>query len=573
MEIIQFKEANCKGCYKCIRNCDLKAIKFSNEQARILDGECVLCGKCTLVCPQNAKVIKSDLPEAKQIITDGQKVYASVAPSYVSAFPGISFSQLSAALKKLGFTHVEETAVGASMVSEEYEKLLKKHEMKNIITTCCPTINLLVEKYYPELVPFLAPVVAPATAHSKSLKEVYGGDIKVVFIGPCISKKYEANMNDYINSVLMFDEVKEWLDEKNIVLEQQEQDENPAEMHNTISRFYPVPGGIIHTIPKESRKGYKHVAIDGLEKCIEVLDSLKSGTIEDYFIEMSSCPGSCVEGPGLQGTNKTAFLTSKDLIINSANKETVTPAPKTESHSSDLSKAFTLTLVKDKIPDEGTINSILASIGKYSPDQMLNCGACGYSTCREKAIAVFQGKADLKMCLPYMREKAESMSNIILENTPDAIFVTDEEFNVIEYNNSAANMFKQIDSNTIGLPIDLIINSEHFENVKNKGENVYYALCKDTANELVLDISIIYAPNHDYIVIAKDVTSEHEHNQEMEKIRRDTLETTQRVIDKQMRVAQEIASLLGETTGETKAALTNLKKSIAQGDNPFGTNY
>ena len=564
MDIIQFKEANCKGCYKCIRNCDLKAIKFSNEQARILDSECVLCGKCTLVCPQNAKVIKSDLPETKELINNGTMLYATIAPSYVSAFPNVSFAQLSNALKKLGFVRVEETAIGASMVSAEYSKLMQKKEMKNIITTCCPTINLLVEKYYPELVPYLAPVVAPATAHAKALKELYGNNIKVVFIGPCISKKYEAHMNDYINTVLMFDELKEWLEEENITFT--ETDNESTEMCNTISRFYPVPEGIIHTIPSDIRKNYKTMAVDGLDRCINILDSLKDGQIEGYFLEMNSCAGSCIEGPGMHNEH-IPFLIAKDLLLNNVRKKTTTPAPLTENSKPDLTKAFVLTLVKDKVPDEATISSILASIGKTTPKEMLNCGACGYSTCRDKAIAVFQGKADLKMCLPYMREKAESMSNIILDNTPDAIFVTDMEFNILEYNHAASKMFKQIDSNTIGLPIEMLINSENFENVKANGENIYYALCSDTMNELTLDISIIYAPNHDYIVIAKDVTAEQEHNRELEKIRKDTLETTQRVIDKQMRVAQEIASLLGETTGETKAALTNLKKSIAQNKN------
>lgn len=564
MDIIQFKEANCKGCYKCIRNCDLKAIKFSNEQARILDSECVLCGKCTLICPQNAKVIKSDIPETKAFMKSGAMLYASIAPSYIAAFPNVSFSQMSNALKKLGFAHVEETAIGASMVSAEYSKLMQKNEMKNIITTCCPTINLLVEKYYPELVPFLAPVVAPATAHAKTLKELYGNNIKVVFIGPCISKKYEAQMNNYIDTVLMFDELKEWLDEENISIS--DDDDNPNEMHNTISRFYPVPSGIIHTIPSDVRRNYKTLAVDGLDRCINILDSLKAGNIEGYFLEMNSCVGSCIEGPGMHN-NGTPFLIAKDLLLDNVRKKTLTTSPLTETTKTDLSKAFTLTLVKDKVPDESTINSILASIGKVSQNDMLNCGACGYSTCRDKAIAVFQGKADLKMCLPYMREKAESMANIILDNTPDAIFVTDMEFNVLEFNHAASKMFNQIDSNTIGLPIEMLIKSEDFQNVKSKGENIYYALCKDTTNELVLDISIISAPNHDYIVIAKDVTAEQTYNLEMEKIRKDTLETTQRVIDKQMRVAQEIASLLGETTGETKAALTNLKKSIAQNKN------
>ena len=564
MDIIQFKEANCKGCYKCIRNCDLKAIKFSNEQARILDSECILCGKCTLVCPQNAKVIKSDLPETKALLKNGSKLYASVAPSFISAFPNVSFAQFSNALKKLGFAHVEETAIGAGMVSAEYAKLMRRKEMKNILTTCCPTVNLLVEKYYPELVPYMAPVVAPATAHAKVLKELYGNRIKVVFIGPCISKKFEAHMNSYINTVLMFDEIKDWFEEAHISFS--EEDPVPAEIHHTLNRFYPVPEGIIHTIPAEARKKYKTMAVDGLDRCIDILESLKRNDIQGYFLEMSSCAGSCINGPGMHNLGEP-FLIAKDLILTSARSKTDTPVPLSENTKSDLSKAFTLTLVKDKVPNESIIRSILASIGKTSDSQMLNCGACGYSTCRDKAIAVFQGKADLKMCLPYMREKAESMSNIILENTPDAIFVTDDEFNVLEYNQAASKMFRQIDSSTIGLPIEMLIRSEDFSNVKSKGENVYYALCKDTTNELVLDLSIIHAPNKDYIVIAKNITAEHMHSQEMEKMRQDTLETTQRIIDKQMRVAQEIASLLGETAGETKAALTNLKKSIAQNEN------
>ena len=561
MDIIQFKEANCKGCYKCIRNCDLKAIKFSNEQARILDSECILCGKCTLVCPQNAKVIKSDLSETKALLESGAKLYASVAPSFVSAFPNVSFAQFSMALKKLGFTRVEETAIGAGMVSAEYAALMRQKEMKNIITTCCPTVNLLVEKYYPELVPLLAPVVAPTTAHAKVMKELYGNRIKVVFIGPCISKKFEAHMNNYINTVLMFDEIKEWLEEERISFGADDTD--AGELHHTINRFYPVPEGIIHTIPMEARKNYKTMAVDGVDRCISTLESLKANDIRGYFLEMSACAGSCVMGPGMHSIG-SPFLIAKDLILDTVRDHKKTAAPLSEKAKSDLSKAFTLTLVKDKVPDESTINSILANIGKTSSTQMLNCGACGYSTCRDKAIAVFQGKADLKMCLPYMREKAESMSNLILDNTPDAIFVTDSEFNVLEYNPAAAKMFRQIDSNTVGMPIELLIRSEDFSNVKSKGENVYYALCQDTANELVLDLSIIHAPNKDYIIIAKNVTAEHLHMQEMEKMRRDTLETTQRIIDKQMRVAQEIASLLGETTGETKAALTNLKKSIAE---------
>lgn len=559
MEIIQFKEANCKGCYKCIRNCDLKAIKFSNEQARILDSECVLCGKCTLVCPQNAKVIKSDLKEIRALLSAGEKVWITVAPSYVSAFDGLSFAQLSAAVKKLGFEGIEETAIGASMVTKEYERLLSERKMNNIISTCCPTINLLVEKYYPELVSYLAPVAAPATAHAKALK-MQDPARKVVFLGPCISKKMEASMTEWLDHVMMFDELRDWLAAENISF--QDEDPSPKEMHHTISRFYPVPGGILRTFSQELRHTWKTMAVDGLDRCIQVLDTLRTGQISGYFLEMNSCAGGCVQGPGMHAVQGQPLILAEQIIRKNVAKETVTPAPETEKLQPDLSKSFDITLVKDKIPDENTIQSILASIGKYSEKDMLNCGACGYSTCREKAIAVFQGKADLKMCLPYMREKAESTANLILDNTPDAIFLTDPTFNVLEYNPAAAKMFSQIDEDTIGLPIELILSAEDFENLSTGEGNVYYAICHDTTGELTLDISIIHAPNRDYIIICKDVTAEQKKNEDLIKLRQETLETTQHIIDKQMRVAQEIASLLGETTGETKAALINLKKSL-----------
>lgn len=562
MGIIQFKKANCKNCYKCIRYCDVKAISFSDEQALIIEDSCVLCGKCTLVCPQNAKQMKSDLPEIKKLLSSGAKLYASIAPSYVAAFPGASFSAVSAALKKLGFSHVEETAIGATEVSKEFTKLVVEKKMKNIITTCCPTIVMLIEKYYPELIPCLAPVVSPAVAHAKMMKEIYGNRINVVFIGPCISKKHEAQQGNAINEVLIFDELLDWLKESGI--EVKDPDTEPAEMHSTVARLYPVPGGILNTIPADKRKNYKSISVDGLERCKEILESIRDHRIEGYLFEMSSCEGSCVEGPGLHKV-KTPFLISKDLILSNVRKKTTSPKVLTENVQVDFKAVYNHTKVHDKIPDENTIKEILAQIGKTTEEAMLNCGACGYPSCRDKAIAVYQGKADLKMCLPYMREKAESMSNVILENTPNAIFMVDKAFNILQYNRAAATMFHFTDS-PVGLPVEMYLDSDVFEQMQQTGEPVYNAKCRLKDGELIVEQTVVAVPNGDYLVIARDVTQEEESLEEIEKMRHETIETAQKVIDKQMRVAQEIASLLGETTGETKAALTKLKKSMAQGD-------
>ncbi len=565
MSIIQLKEANCKNCYKCIRNCALKAIQFRDEQARVMDEDCVLCGKCILVCPQNAKQIFSDLDDVKKLLAGGAKVFVSLAPSYISAFPGVSFAQMSGALKQLGFTGVEETAIGATEVTREYTRIIQKKELKNIITTCCPTVTLLVEKYYPQLIPYLASVAAPATVHARMIKNIYGNRSKVVFIGPCISKKHEAQHTGAIHSVLLFDELKVWMQQEGIAFETA--DSEPTEMHTIGSRLYPMPGGIIKTIPHQQRQGYKTIAVDGLERCKSILQSLCDNEIEGYLIEMSACAGSCMEGPGIQ-KGRAPFLTAKTQLLSNAAQKTLTPMPLTENTHPDLSVMHNRSRVRSKMPDEETIAEIFWEMGKYDEQSMLNCGACGYSTCRDKAIAVFQGKADLHMCLPHLREKAESMSNLIIDNTPNGIFVANKHLEVIEYNRAAQKIFNIGPTEGVGLPVRYFIDAPEFDQIKDAREQtIIYTTLTDKEREITLDLIILSARNsRDYIVIARDITSDERNREQIEQMRQETINIAQKVIDKQMRVAQEIASLLGETTGETKAALSKLKTTMMAGE-------
>lgn len=559
MDIIQFKEANCKSCYKCIRSCDVKAISFQDNQARIIEDACVLCGTCTTVCPQNAKHMRSDLRDIKKHIANGTKVFVSLAPSYVASFPGATFPQVSAALKKLGFSRVEETAIGATEVSKEYARLIAEKKMRNIITTCCPTSIMLIEKYYPEALCDLAPVVSPAIAHAKMLKEIHGNRIKVVFVGPCISKKQEAQQGNTINGVLTFDELHEWMQEKGVSI--QEEDQEPAEMHTTLSRLYPAPGGILSTIPMEKRRAYKSISVDGLPRCMEILESIRDHNISGYFIEMSACAGSCSKGPGLQHA-PTPFLLTRDQILKNVRKKTDTPPVVTEHTQLDFSASYHETKIKGDLPSEATIKAILAKIGKTTPESMLNCGTCGYPTCRDKAIAVFQGKADLHMCLPYMREKAESMSNVILENTPNGLMLLDNEYSVIQFNRAAQEMLELTNEDTLGLPVEMHLEGALFDEVRESGKPLYHREQILLDGALYVSQSIVPIENGDSLVILQDITEEKASQKGLDDLRRETAEIAQKVIDKQMRVAQEIASLLGETTGETKAALTNLKKSL-----------
>lgn len=567
MGIIQFQRANCKHCYKCVRICSIKSIGFKDEQARILEDECVLCGQCFLTCPQNAKYLKSELSQVKNWLKRGEKVFASIAPSFVAAFDGISISKMSMALKKLGFFGVEETAIGAGMVTAEYEKLLKSGEMENMITTCCPTVNMLIEKYFPELIIYAAPVVSPAVAHGKAIKNVYGENCKTVFIGPCISKMHEGHESGVIDATLMFDEMSEWFKEERIYFE--EEDYEVAEIHGVINRLYPIPGGILKTISEESKKNYKTIEIDGIDRCIQMLESLKSDlqshSIKGYFIEMSACPGSCVYGPALKDYNSPLLL-AREKIFHHAEKKGKKDKPETESVVEQLAYEYEDKSKKNIVPSKEELNEILNSMGKYSEEMMFNCGACGYDTCREKAVAIFEGKAEIKMCVPFMWSKMESMSNLVLDNTPNAVIIVDSKFDIVEYNNAAVGMFNLYGFSREGLPLVLLFDTEFIQSEAENGNDVYDQV--QTIDELgkTFEITCIKVDiGANYIIFIKDITAGMEQKAEMQKMREETLKTTQEVIDNQMRVAQEIASLLGETTGQTKVALTKLKKTISSG--------
>jgi len=559
MSIIQLKEANCKNCYKCIRHCEVKSISFHDDQARILEDECVLCGKCTLICPQNAKQIASDLDKVRGWLDNGETVCVSLAPSFVGAFPGVTFPQLAGALKALGFARVEETAIGATEVSKAYARIAASGELPNLITTCCPSVVLLVEKYFPELLPQLAQVPSPAVTHAKQMKAAYGDKIKTVFIGPCISKKAEAMRSGVMDAVLLYDEVREWLQKERAPFTASAE----PEMHETLSRVYPVPGGILKTLPASCRSQYKSVAVDGLDRCIQTLKTIKEHKISGYILEMSSCVDSCMGGPGMQ-EHGTPFLLGKNDVYAFSRKKTLTPPPQTEGLQVGMKAAYGQPLPEKAVPTEAEIWEILNSIGKHHPKDLLNCGACGYNTCWEKAIAVYEGKANQHMCLPHMREKAESMSNTILDNTPNALFLLDEEFRILQYNKAGEKLLS-MDSQCIGMPMADFLDMSAFESIKATGQPVMGVRCHTAIYDILVEQSIVPVPNQDYLVMVKDISAEAESLLALAKMREETLQTAQQVIDKQMRVAQEIASLLGETTGETKAALLKLKASITKG--------
>lgn len=567
MSVIKFKEANCKNCYKCIRVCPVKSIRVEDEQAQIMNDECILCGACLSACHQNAKIVRSDIWRVKQFLDDGEKVVVSLAPSFVAAFDYDHPGQIVGALKALGFYSVQETAIGALNVSREYRELMMEGSMNNIITTCCPTINLLVEKYYPELIPYLAPVITPMLAHGKIIKYTYGWEnVKVVFIGPCISKKEEGQDHQTegaIDAVLTFSELLSWLEDEGIVIGEQE-----AELFDGIepltTRSYPIPMGVIKSMDfKDESYGYHVTGIDGIEQCKEMLEALKTGELNGYFIEMNSCLGGCLRGPAMPHSNALYFAKRQQLIEYAREQQNICTGIGSSHTDIDMGRVFADKSSHDPIPDEDIIRDILKKIGKFTEDQELNCGACGYPSCREKAIAVYQGKAELYMCLPYMRQRAESLSNAIIRSAPNVIMAVDENLEIQEFNAAGERMFSMSRQIAIGKKVYELVDSSDFEYVLSTHHPIINKKVEYPEYGVVTAQTIVYVEDQNFIIaIFRDITREEKQAQQIYKMRMDTVDMAQEVIDKQMRVAQEIASLLGETTAETKMTLTELKDLI-----------
>lgn len=552
-ECLKLKTSNCRNCYKCIRSCPVKSIKFSNNQAHIISKECILCGKCFVVCPQGAKEIRNDIAVVKNLIASSRPVVVSLAPSFVANYEGKTIKAMEKALMKLGFASAEETAAGAAVVAKEYDELVKEKSNDVIISSCCHTVNLLIQKHYPQALPYIAQVDSPMLAHAKIIKERQP-NAYVVFIGPCISKKDEiVKYPNIVDAVLTFEELTSWFKMENIeILDDIDSSEKLT------ARFFPTSGGVLKTMKKESNE-YTYLTVDGIGNCKAALQDIIDGNLKNCFIEMSACNGSCINGPAMD-VNCRLPVTRYVSINKYAGSDDATCSLSREN----LKKNIAYLGINESLPSEDEIKQILKSMGKISKLDELNCGSCGYNTCREKAIAVYQGKASVSMCLPFLKEKAESFSDNIISYTPNGIIVVDEDLKIQLVNEAACKIINlQSPDFCIGEHIVKILNPKPFVEVlydggKVKNQHVYLAEYKK-----YVEITVAHDKNfHILICIMRDITQEEKEKSKKDAISQQTIEVTDKVIDKQMRIVQEIASLLGETAAETKVALTKLKESL-----------
>lgn len=552
MKSITTLKVNCQDCHRCVRNCPVKAISIENGAAKLVESKCILCGKCVLECPQKAKQVSDDSYLLRDSKEKKKKMILSLAPSFVAEFADYNINDLMRAINALGFSVIEETARGAEVVSFAYKKYLEENS-GTLISSCCPVVVKLIEKYYPSLIPNIANIMSPMVVHCKSLREQYP-DAIITFAGPCIGKISEAALySEYVNNVITFQQLRKLLAEVDY-------DSLPAEtsfVSTTLSngRFFPVSGGVIRSF-MEDKRDVDMFSISGLTACLDVFDNLVKKKIAPKFIEAMACRGGCVNGP--VGSSKDCEPLKKKFAVEFAKTVPFKNVDYAEKILM-LNKVLKNDEVIVRYPSEIEIREILNRIGKFSIADEKNCGACGYNTCRDKAIATYQGLAEPEMCIPYMRSKAESMSNLVLASSINAIVVVDKNLIIQEFNPAAETLFDNHKNEVLGESLARILDCNGFLEKYEAGiKQVVHAVHYHNVN-LLLDTTFIpVKENNILIVMFSDVTRKEKQRKEVQQMKIGTIERANSIINRQMQVAQEIAGLLGETTAETKSALLEL---------------
>ena len=549
------KKNDCRSCYKCIRHCPVKSISFQDNQAMILSSECIYCGTCYTVCPQGCKEVRSDIAKAKELIAKGN-CYLSLAPSYLSSFPSTTFETMKEALLSLGFAGVEETAVGATIVKKAYDELVDQEAQDVLISTCCPSVVMFVKNKYPDLTKFLAPVLSPMQAHALDIKKRHP-EASVVFVGPCISKKAEVDRYPgTTDCVLTFLELAQMFDERKIAPKTVE---NPRHDEATRARLFPTEGGILATM--ECRNpGYEYVSVSGMAALEDCLHDVATGKIHRVFLEASACQGSCINGPA---TPKKSALKTLLRVRSSAGKEDF---PVEHYSLEELHKVMDPEEIRSRVFTVGEIEQVLRDMGKNSKKDELNCGSCGYSTCREKARAVLEGKASVSMCLPFLMGKTTSFTNDVIENSPNAIVVVDESLSIQLANNVFAQFLGFSSEELTGKTLSDYLDPTLFLDALD-GHNCFGRHIELERYHIFVEATVRY--DETYHIIIGTFRDRTQTVLDMRRRKADAEEAatvTREVIEKNMRAVQEIAELLGQSAAETKVALTRLSRVLSGGN-------
>jgi len=573
MAIIETVRTKCRDCYKCVRACPVKAIKVSRGpgpyelHASVVEEFCIHDGTCIKECPQKAKKVRNDLHLVRQFLQNGEAVAVSLAPSFAAALPLDEPLKVVTALRRMGVSVVQETALGAEMVATLQRKLLDEGHGP-MISSSCPAVVSLVEKHFPEAIPYLSPVVSPAIAHGRYLKSKYLG-VRVVFIGPCIAKKEEIaepEVHGAVDVALTFQELMQWFEESDINLA----DCAPGRFDPpspSYARLFPADGGLLRSCGADEVLSRSAMSVSGVDGCREVIKHFLTGGEQPKLVELMACSGGCISGPFALGEPDYYYRRDKLLNYVTEARDRCTQEGSYQDYLGLLPLERLLRKYSDKKlrllePTPEQLREILEKSGKFSPEDEFNCGACGYHSCREKAVAVFNGMADPEMCIPYMRQLAESMANVVVGATPDGIIVVSRDGLIVDMNAAAERILACSKKNAVGMALKRITDDKYFRQAAEQ-QQVVKGEC--VIGERIIEQQVLYVKDQKLLVgFLVDVTEERRAAQRQREIKEEAVRRAQQVIAKQMAVAQKIAGLLGETTAETKLSLTELMKVIRE---------
>ena len=556
-QVVYTLSARCRDCYRCLRSCPVKAIKMHDGQANVDPERCIACGTCIRECPQEAKAFRSDVEVADNILTSGAPVAVSLAPSFAAFYAPWQQKRIAAGIRKLGAKYVAETSVAAYDVAIATTDYCKENKNKFVLSSACPAFVNFIEKYHPHLVPNLAPIASPMIAHGRRIKKKLGDHWKVIFIGPCIAKKTELMRGDDkhdVDVVLTFTELDNWFEARGINLRQCEESAFDEKPHN-IARIFALPEGLLHTANCEvNTLASQNVAIHGYSEIEALIKSKAIG--KSTVIEPLFCMDGCINGPAVQ--NPSDLFQRKANLIQYYHDHVVdTEIP--EKIDFDLSYKYVPHPIDRKANiTEEQINLVLKKTGKADPKQQLNCSACGYDNCRQKAIAVIEGMADPDICIPYMRRLAEQRTDKIIETSPNGIVVLDNDLNIIKMNTTFRKLFNCTES-VLGTRISCVMDPEFFEKLQNNPDDSVSAKVYHRENNLLCH-QILYALPEDqqFVGIFIDLQQFQDYDSQLEQLKNTTIEQAEMLVQHQIDTAQKIAQFLGESTAHVEGLVNKL---------------
>ena len=573
---IYTEKTQCQDCYKCIRECPVKAIRVENGHAMVVPELCVLCGHCVRICPAGAKRVRDDQARARQLLRLKDKVIVSLAPSFASEFAGVTAEQLVSSIKELGFWGVSETAIGADLVSAQIAEDLQEAREKNtagkaqklFLSSACPVAVEYIKCYMNEYAPYITDRASPLLAHARYLRQIYGKDIGVVFIGPCIAKKREADAWQAIDCAISFQDLKNWFKDAGIVLLPNANVERKINHKEAFIPFraakgamFPVDGGMITAVTKYVDPRDIHMmAVTGLDEIAQALRGLDQNVLtEPLFLELLACPGGCVNGPLANPEGSTA-LRRLNLVEYANNARDVL-----EENRPNMADTLPVETPQRKIHSDEEIKAALRQVGKFTVQDELNCGSCGYDTCRSFAAAMLEHHAEKTMCVSYMRKLAQKKANGIIKAIPSGVVICDSNLRIIECNeNFARLMGNEILSMFEAKPgmegadlAKITSMSRFFHDVMTEdGPDVVEHELRESKKIFHATVFSIEKGESACGVI-QDVTAP-----QVQKDR--VINQTRKVINKNLAVVQKIAFLLGENAAETEATLNSIIESFTE---------